>query len=689
MAELTYGLDGSVVGGNSSSAPPLSPPTQNSPPTQSYTPEQIQARINVLAPHFGVDPNFATAVAKQESSFNPHATSPKGAQGVFQLMPETAKSYGVNNAYDPDQNIAGGLKYLSDLQKKHNGDKYKTLVEYNSGPGNVNKKFEDLPDETQGYLTKILGSNTATTHGSNEQTYDLNGNPLDLSKSPIVQQRSPGLTPEQQKARTNLGDTYSGPGQTIREAAQYAPLALGAAGGYVGGLAGVPNLGAGVGSGLGEILAGSAKHGVPTEEDLKNALAGGVSAFGIGSLFSLPGALRNQVTKSILDKTNKSANILEGARQELTGGISSGAVANKNDQLAAKLAPVKKAESAQWEKVNSRMDKASHIFDAVTGQDPATGQPITTPTPIRGPVKLSKDSLDYINETKNQLKDIVEKFPSSKLLNAYNSLDRVSKALVTDKTGDSYLPFDAAKQLRTDIGAATASESKINLQAPNKSIGLQRGGGVLASLRDKLGSDIESTLTNMGPDALKEYGDAVGMTKTRIKASLFDKVISKNTSEGTGMLNVDKAINDFKNPTSPFAKEFTSEERNSITGALNSIRNVSPQYDGALKYGSQGPGKFIFYSAYAAAHPMKFIVAIASKDLFEKILSQPKYAKILAQLPSAPSKSSQASMMTKSLLKGALKSVPAEMIAPSGFKVKGHIDDQGNPTPDFQLSQSQ
>ena len=675
MPALTYDKNGNILGG---------PPPDSSQPTQSpFNPDIIQAKIKNSAQHYGVDPNLALAVAKQESSFNPNATSPAGAVGVMQLMPETAKSYGVdpNERNNPDKNIDAGVHYLSDLQKKHGGDKAKMLIEYNSGPKNTEKNFEDLPEETQGYLTNILGPNARSQSGPT--IYDKNGNVVggDISKSPFAQ-TSQHFTPAQLQAKQNLNQTLSTPEQKFRNAAVYAPEVLGAIGGLFG------NVGSATGAGLGEIVAGSAEHGVPNEEDLKRAVEAGVSGYALGKLFALPNALRSQVLKSLESKAGKSADILEGARQDITGGIPSGETKGAQNVLGAKLAPVKSAEDVKWEKVNARMDKASHVFDAVS-VDPSTGQQTVTPTPIRGPIKLSKETLDYINSTKQQLADIVNKFPSPKLLNAYNSLNRVGQGAVTDKNGDTYLPFDAIKQLRTDIGAATSTESKINLQAPNKSIGLQRGGGVLTGLRDKLGSDIESTLTDMGPDALKEYGDAVGMTKTRVKASLFDKVISRNTNEGTGMLNVDKAINDFKNPTSIYSKEFSSEERNSIVNALNAVRSTSPQYDGAMKYGAQGPGKFIFYSAYAAAHPLKFAVAVTSKDLFEKVLSQPKYARILSQLPSAPSKSSQANMMTKSLFKGALQSVPAEMIAPSGFRVKGHIDENGEPKPDFQMGTAQ
>lgn len=114
--------------------------------------------INKYAEKFGVEPAFAKAVIKQESRFNPNAKSSAGAKGLMQLMPRTAGSYGVNDPYNPEQNIRGGIKMLSILSKKYKGDKKMILAAYNWGEGNLDKKgFDARPKQTREYIPLVLG----------------------------------------------------------------------------------------------------------------------------------------------------------------------------------------------------------------------------------------------------------------------------------------------------------------------------------------------------------------------------------------------------------------------------------------------------------------------------------------------------------------------------------------------------
>ncbi|MBE5952715.1 MAG: lytic transglycosylase domain-containing protein [Lachnospiraceae bacterium] len=106
---------------------------------------------------YGVSVDLLKAVAKAESNFNPEATSHCGAMGIMQLMPATAESLGVTDAYDPYQNIMGGAKLLSQLDKLYDGNVKLMLAGYNAGPGNV-EKYGGVPpfEETQNYVVTVM-----------------------------------------------------------------------------------------------------------------------------------------------------------------------------------------------------------------------------------------------------------------------------------------------------------------------------------------------------------------------------------------------------------------------------------------------------------------------------------------------------------------------------------------------------
>ena len=112
--------------------------------------------IEKIALNYGLDPALVQAVIKVESNFNPSAVSPKGAIGLMQLLPATARRFGVTDCYDPVENITGGIRYLKYLLMLFNGNLDLSLAAYNAGE-NVVLRLGRIPPyrETQNYVRKI------------------------------------------------------------------------------------------------------------------------------------------------------------------------------------------------------------------------------------------------------------------------------------------------------------------------------------------------------------------------------------------------------------------------------------------------------------------------------------------------------------------------------------------------------
>ena len=121
------------------------------------SPQTINAFIQTAATEHGVDPFLIKAIIKAESNFDPTAVSPKGAQGLMQLMPATARDLQVADPFDPQDNITGGTKYLRSLLDSYGEDVTLSLAAYNAGPGNVKNTIPNIP-ETREYVAKVLGN---------------------------------------------------------------------------------------------------------------------------------------------------------------------------------------------------------------------------------------------------------------------------------------------------------------------------------------------------------------------------------------------------------------------------------------------------------------------------------------------------------------------------------------------------
>ncbi len=115
--------------------------------------------IDEHASRQGVRKDLVKAVIQVESGFNPRAVSNKGAVGLMQLMPGTARQLGVANPFDPSENVRGGVAYLRQLLDRYNGDERLALAAYNAGPGAVDSHGQTVPPyrETRDYVSKVKG----------------------------------------------------------------------------------------------------------------------------------------------------------------------------------------------------------------------------------------------------------------------------------------------------------------------------------------------------------------------------------------------------------------------------------------------------------------------------------------------------------------------------------------------------
>jgi soluble lytic murein transglycosylase-like protein len=126
-------------------------------PRATVNPVNLNEVVSGAGERHQIDPDFINSVIRAESGFNNRAVSKKGAQGLMQLMPQTASQLGVTNSFDPNANVEGGTKYLRELLEKYNFDVNKALAAYNAGPKRVDQ-YRGVPPyyETQSYIARII-----------------------------------------------------------------------------------------------------------------------------------------------------------------------------------------------------------------------------------------------------------------------------------------------------------------------------------------------------------------------------------------------------------------------------------------------------------------------------------------------------------------------------------------------------
>ena len=156
-------------------------------PSYSRNKNAFDQMIRQAAQQHGVSEGLIKAVMHTESGFNINARSPVGAQGLMQLMPATARRFNVSNAYDPQQNIFGGARYLSWLLKRFNGNTQLAIAAYNAGEGNIDK-YGGIPPfrETQDYVRRVTSrfqnlyssglSSTSSSNNANTQVIAQSAN---------------------------------------------------------------------------------------------------------------------------------------------------------------------------------------------------------------------------------------------------------------------------------------------------------------------------------------------------------------------------------------------------------------------------------------------------------------------------------------------------------------------------------
>lgn len=147
----------------------------------------VNELVASIARQHDVEPSLVDSVIRVESNYNPNAVSPKGAMGLMQLIPSTARRFGVNDSFHPQQNIEGGVRYLKYLMQLYNGDERLALAAYNAGEGAV-AKYKGIPPypETQNYVYQV-GKKLGQSREAEKKAKALKAEPNSDVHVPVIE----------------------------------------------------------------------------------------------------------------------------------------------------------------------------------------------------------------------------------------------------------------------------------------------------------------------------------------------------------------------------------------------------------------------------------------------------------------------------------------------------------------------
>ena len=165
------------------------PPDPQEAAAQTPPGQDLHAIVSGASARNQVDADFIASVIRAESANNPHAVSPKGAQGLMQLMPQTASMLGVKNSFDPAENVDGGVRYLRDLLLLYNNDMIKALAAYNAGPQRV-QQYKGVPPyrETHAYVARVIKDYNRTKVAKRKSQRQATGR--QSATKPVIAQRA-------------------------------------------------------------------------------------------------------------------------------------------------------------------------------------------------------------------------------------------------------------------------------------------------------------------------------------------------------------------------------------------------------------------------------------------------------------------------------------------------------------------